>query len=191
MTPIRHKYGQIGVLYYFGFLNRPNNMSQTYLFSEPCITISREIIFKSTPLGKLKEVLPLSSLVNLLPSKCNPAGAKPWFNPEGMLGLMFLKSYTELSDSFLIEQLNGNWHMQFFCGIQLADNEQIRDASIVSRIRSYIAKHIDMSVFQKDLVSTWEVEMDQTHLNMQDATVYESYIKYPTDVIYYGIVANF
>ena len=64
--------------------------------------------------------------------------------------------------------------MQFFCGIQLADNEQIRDAS------------------QQDLVSTWEVEMDQTHLNMQDATVYEkSYIKYPTDVIYYGIVANF
>ncbi len=157
-------------------------MSQMYLFSPSSVQSNRELIFKTTPLGKLHATLPLTDLANFLPVKESPSGAKGWFSKEGMLALMFLKSYVGVSDESLIEQLNGNWHMQFFCGMQLADNEQIKDFSIVSRIRSYLSTYLDLSISQKELIASWKNDMDQTHINMQDATVYESYIKFPTDV---------
>lgn len=158
-------------------------MVQKYLFSHSELASSREIIFRATPLGKLRSVLPLEDLTNQLPAKSCAQGAKPWFDRRGLIALMFLKSYySELSDASLIEQMNGNWHMQLFCGIQLADHEQIKDLSIVSRIRTYLGKYLDLSVFQQGLISHWKEDMKQTHVNMQDATVYESYIKYPTDV---------
>lgn len=153
-----------------------------YLFSPSSVQSNRELIFKTTPLGKLRETLPLLDLATLLPVKENPEGAKAWFSREGMLALMFLKSYVGVSDASLIEQLNGNWHMQFFCGMQLADTEQIKDESIVSRIRTYLGEYLDLSILQKELISSWKIDMNQTHINMQDATVYESYIKFPTDV---------
>ena len=46
-----------------------------------------------------------------------PQGNKPMFPPEGEVALMFLKSYTGLSDDRLVEMLNGNIHMQMFCGV--------------------------------------------------------------------------
>ena len=43
------------------------------------------------------------------------------FPPEGEIALMFLKSYTGLSDDGLIEMLNGSVYMQLFFGIHMAN----------------------------------------------------------------------
>ena len=94
-------------------------MLQKYLFSESELQTPREIIFASSPLGKLRSVIPLEELSKQLPQKKFPQGAKCWLDRSGMLALLFLKAYTGLSDASLIEYLNGNWQMQLFCGISL------------------------------------------------------------------------
>ena len=43
------------------------------------------------------------------------------FPPEGEIVLMFLRSYTGLSDDGLIEMLNGSVYMQLFFGIHMAN----------------------------------------------------------------------
>ena|ERR1022692_900473 len=92
------------------------------------------------------------------------------------MALQILKSYYRCSDAMLIEQLNGNWQMQMFCGIQLKQGEQIKDRDIVGRWRSFLSKKMDMDKLQISWVQHWKQFMQQTHIGFCDATVYESYI---------------
>ena len=80
-----------------------------------------------------------------------PQGYKPMFPPEGEVGLMFLKSYTALSDDGLVEMLNGSIHMQIFCGVLIDPAELIKDGKIVSAIRNRIGKVLDIKELQKGL----------------------------------------
>jgi len=81
----------------------------------------------------------------------------------------------------LIELLNGNWQMQMFCGIQLLGSQQIKDKDIVSRWRTYLSRHLNIDKLQISCVQHWKPYMEHTHSGFCDATVYESYITYPTD----------
>jgi hypothetical protein len=72
--------------------------------------------------------------------------------------------------------------MQMFCGIQLADNELIRDNAFVSNVRTYLGKHIDFDAFQQTLVNNWKQEIPDKQVLMMDASCYEVYIRFPTDV---------
>jgi hypothetical protein len=69
-----------------------------------------------------------------------------------------------------------------FCGIQLSDNQMIRDNAFVSNVRTYLAKHIDLEVFQQTLIANWKHEIPDRQVVLMDATCYESYIRFPTDV---------
>jgi hypothetical protein len=82
----------------------------------------------------------------------------------------------------LIERFNTDWSLQIFCGKFLKDDQKIRDNSIVSRIRSYLAKHVDMYQVQDILINHWKRDMNNTHVLLMDATCYESYLRFPTDV---------
>ena len=62
------------------------------------------------------------------------------FSPEGEVTLMFLKSYTGLSDDGLIELLNGSIHMQLFCGVLIDPQNPIKNGKIVSAIRNRLAR---------------------------------------------------
>jgi transposase, IS5 family len=108
-------------------------------------------------------------------------GYKAWFDVKGGIALQVLKSYYRISDALLIEQLNGNWQMQFFCGIQLRHGEQIKDQDIVSRWRSYLARHIDIDKMQQSCAEQWKRYMQRVRTGFTDATVFESHIEYPTD----------
>lgn len=99
-----------------------------------------------------------------------------------MFALMFLKHYTGLSDEKLLECLNTDWRMQYFCGIDLSDFNLIKDNAFVSNVRTYIATHFDLDTFQTILVQHWKDEIPDTNSISVDATCYESYIRYPTDV---------
>ena len=144
---------------------------------------SKLYIFKhQTPLGKLHDCIPWDQLADCLPEEnCGP-GAPRWFSAQGMLGLMFLKAYLNLSDEKLIERFNTDWALQLFCGKLLKDNQRIKDKAIVSRIRNYIAEHTDWQQLQGVLINHWKRDMNNTHVLLMDATCYESYIRYPTDV---------
>lgn len=96
---------------------------------------------------------------------------------------MFLKSYLKLSDEKIIDQMNcGNWVMQWFCGIRLGEGEQIKDRGIISRWRVKLGKHLDEEAIQKILIKEWSGDIEDQKTNVSDATCYESYVRYPTDV---------
>lgn len=144
----------------------------------------QDLAFINTPLGQLYQAIPFESLSKLvlLPRRAmSDKGCKPWFDVKGGIALQILKSYFGLSDTMLIEMLNGNWQMQMFCGIQLKPGEQIKDKDIVGRWRSHLSKNLDIDKLQISCVHHWKPLMQHTHTGFCDATVYESYIEYPTD----------
>jgi len=141
--------------------------------------------FLSTDIGQLHQAIPWQELAALVPAPAHAKsglGCKPWFGVQGGIGLMLLKHYLQLSDAKLIERLNTDWSLQYFCGIQLQAGEAIRDRDLPSWWRGYIGQHLDISKWQKVLASKWKKHMEQTQTTSQDATCYESRIAYPTDV---------
>lgn len=138
--------------------------------------------FKDSKLGGIHQSIPWDQLADCLPEENSGPGAPRWFSARGMFGLMFLKSYLNVSDEKLIERFNTDWSLQLFCNKLLKDGQKIRDKAIVSRIRAYIAEHTDWQQLQEVLINHWKRDMNNTHVLLMDATCYESYIRFPTDV---------
>ncbi|MCP3891465.1 MAG: transposase [Desulfobulbaceae bacterium] len=139
--------------------------------------------FISTKLGKLYLTIPFKEIASRYPAKKNNCGAKPIFSLKGGIGLMFIKGYlNNCSDEKIVEQLNFNWAMQLFCDIRLGEGKMIKDRGIISRWRSYLGTHLKEDEIQKVLVSHWSEHIEQQQTNVADATCYESYVRYPTDV---------
>lgn len=162
--------------------NKPNYLLLMYLFCQQTLKTEKEIIFEHTELGKLRKALPIEKLGELLPKKKHKSGAPGWVTHHGMIAMLFLQAYTKFSDRKFIDHFNANWQMQMFCGTQLPLNQTIKDRNLMSRIRKQIAQHLDLAKFQTMLVSHWKPLMADTHVGMSDATVYESHMRYPTDV---------
>ncbi len=156
----------------------------TLLFPDNEIHDLSFTIFLKSELGQIYQAIPFKELAKHFDSKIpkSTKGRKPIFTTEGGLGLMFLKHYLGLSDKKLIERLNSDWQMQYFCGIKIRITHPIRDKDIVSRWRKYFGIHMDIDKMQDTLTQAWKLYLKQTHVLMDDATCYESYIKYPTDV---------
>lgn len=156
---------------------------QYTLFDLNSPSFTKLYIFKSTTdLGRIHQTIDWDGLVALLPKKKNPSGAPSWLPAQGYFGLMFLKHYTGLSDEKLLERLNTDWAMQMFCGALFTENQAIRDNSFVSKVRGYLAHSLDMAAVQKVLISAWKAEIPDKNAVFMDATCYEVYIRFPTDV---------
>lgn len=159
-------------------------MQYTLLNPETTFSSKWYIFKKTTELGKIYETIAWTELEQLLPPKTSPKGAPAWLKPQGYFGMMFLKHYTGLSDEKLLDLFHSCSSMQLFCGILLEEHQQIKNNAFVSHIRSYLSKHLDIKDFQKVMNSYWKKsgDLENTHLLMMDATCFESYIRYPTDV---------
>jgi hypothetical protein len=156
--------------------------SKLLLFSDKKIL---DQIFLQTDLGRLYLAIPFEELAQKIPSRKHQQsgrGCKPWFDVKGGIALQILKHYHNLSDELLIERINTDWSMQMFCGISLKRGERIEDKSIVSSWRIYLAEHLDIKELQHVFVLHWKGHMEQTHIGSQDATCYESGVRYPTDI---------
>lgn len=99
-----------------------------------------------------------------------------------MVALMILKHYTGLSDEKLLHRLNTDYAMQYFCGIELKNGKLIKDNSFVSNVRTQISKYFDLDEIQTLFINHWKPEIENQDTITIDATCYESYIRYPTDV---------
>lgn len=155
---------------------------QTELFQAKQYLNPQWYFFKDSDLGKVYDSVPWEELSECLPRINDGPGAPRWFSNRGMLGLMFLKAYLNISDEKLVERFNSDYCLQMFCGKLLKRDERIRDKAIVSRVRSYIAENADWKELQSVLINHWKRDMNNTHVLMMDATCYESYIRFPTDV---------
>lgn len=137
--------------------------------------------FQESEIGKIYQRLPWDDLVKSLKIKEFKKGPQRYFTPEGMLALMFLKSYVDCSDRKLIEHLNGNINFQLFCGVFLG-TERIANYKIVSHIRSYLSSNLDIKQAQKVLSAYWKPFINQSNIMLEDATCYETSMRYPTNV---------
>ena len=140
--------------------------------------------FLETDLGRLYLAIPFEALAKRVPVPAQARsgiGCKPWFDVKGGIALQFLKHNLGLSDEKLIERLNTDWAMQLFCGVSLKPGERIRDKDIVGSWRKYLGFHMDLNGMQQELSSYWKPYMNHTNIGGQDATCYESGIRYPTD----------
>ena len=82
----------------------------------------------------------------------------------------------------MLERYNSDLMLQYFCGKVLAEDQQIRDLTIMTRIRAYLEKYCEWERLQEVLTSHWKHDVNNTHVLLMDATCYESYIRFPTDV---------
>ena len=138
--------------------------------------------FKNSLFGQIHDSLPWEELAALLPEENTGPGAPKWFDARGMFALMFLKAYLNVSDRQLIERFNTDYSLQMFCGKLLAEDKQIRDTTIMTRVRKYIEEHCEWERIQEVLLDCWKRDVDNSHVLLMDATCYESYIRFPTDV---------
>jgi transposase, IS5 family len=144
----------------------------------------QEAAFLSTDLGQLYQSVPFKILATKIPLPAyekSGRGRKPFLKVEGAIALMILKHYLGLSDELLIERLNTDWCMQYFCGVQLGVRK-IKDKNLVSWWRAYLGNHLNIAELQGVLIKNWKPYMEQTHVTMMDATCYESHLRYPTAV---------
>ena len=129
--------------------------------------------FLQTDVGRLYLAIPFDALAAKIPSpkhSISGKGCKPWMDVKGGLALMFLKHYLCLSDALLMERINTDWSLQYFCGVQLKPHEVIKDTNLPSYWRSYIGTHLDIAALQKELAAFWKVELTDTSISSQDAT---------------------
>jgi len=137
--------------------------------------------FLESELGKIYQAIPWEKLIKSLKLRENRKGRSSQFSPQGKLALMFLKSYTGLSDRKLYEHMNGSIQYQLFCGIFLGP-EKLADFKIISRVRTEIAKKLNIRVTQDVLAKAWKPYMENPNIVLEDATCYESYMRFPTNV---------
>jgi len=137
--------------------------------------------FLESELGKIYQVIPWNDLIKLLQLKEPRQGRVAYFNSQGKLALMFLKAYTGLSDRKLVEHLNGSLEFQMFCGIFLGP-ERLVDFKFVSKIRGELAGKLQISTVQQAFSKAWKPYINQPNVILEDATCYESYIRYPTNI---------
>jgi hypothetical protein len=137
--------------------------------------------FQASELGRIYKAIPWIGLAKALKIRENSKGPDRIFSPQGMLALMFLKSYVTCSDKKLILYLNGNIDFQMFCGIFLGP-ERIINYKIVSDIRCDLSKGMDIKKLQEVLAIYWKPYLKGTNIMMEDATCYETSMRYPTNV---------
>lgn len=138
--------------------------------------------FLESDLGFLYQSIPWAELVSAFNLKEHNKGPDCVFPPEGKIALMFLKPYSGMSDNQLLSHINGSQHYQFFCGIQIDPEHPLENFKIISQIRCELAQNFPMDTVQESLAHHWLPYLDDPDKIVMDATCYESYIRYPTDV---------
>ena len=145
--------------------------------------------FKRTELGRIKTLLPLREMANSFGlkeehPKCLRVkrGRKPFFTPEGKVALAFLKSYTGLSAPKLMDALNANIHYQIFCGIRIRPDYPMTNYKLIDSKLLELSKGLRIQEQQKVLADRWMPYMKNLDTVYTDATCYESWMRYPTDV---------
>ena len=137
--------------------------------------------FRHSELGHIYQAIPWHELAKKLKIREYRKGPDRIFSPQGMLALMFLKSYVGCSDRKLMSHLNGNIDFQMFCGIFLGP-DRISNYKVISEIRCQLASHLDIKSLQEVLAQSWKSYLLDTNIMLEDATCYETSMRYPTDV---------
>ena len=163
----------------------PNNILHAEVCFPHFASADRWDYFLQSSLGQIYRCIPWKSLVDCveyrLPKK-SETGRKGRLDTHGKIALMFLKAYLNVSDKELVERLNTDYSLQYFCHCYVPAHNPIRDQNLPSKIRVELGQYISYEDFQKKLAEAWKDDLDHHDISMQDATCYESMMRYPTSV---------
>jgi Transposase domain (DUF772). len=163
-------------------IQKISEIHPTFYFTEFDLFSRYRKSFEQSELGRLHSSFPFAAFCKSIGLVDNPKGRCSYFTAHGKVGLMLLKSYTGLSDSDLIEQLNGNIHFQLFCGVWIDPDHPLTNAKIVSAIRCEVASLLNIDSAQQALAIHWKPYMENLQVCMTDATCYESFMRFPTNI---------
>jgi len=138
--------------------------------------------FINSELGKIYQIIPWADLVRSFNLKRSQRGRPSIFSPEGKIALMILKQYTGLSDNLLLQRLNSDYQFQFFCGVTIPVENPLKNFKIISEIRTELGNNLDIQLSQKVLAQHWKPYINDTNVVLEDATCYETWMRYPTSV---------
>ncbi len=68
-----------------------------------------------------------------------------------------------------------------FCGIFLGPN-RLNDFNIVSRLRAELSRKLDIKTTQHILTNAWKPYINAPNVILEDATCYETSVRFPTNV---------
>ena len=93
--------------------------------------------FKTIELGELYASIPWTALVRDVGRRLGikNKGPKPYFDLHAKLALMILKPYFSCSDNQLMERLNTDWSVQFFCNVYIRIEDELPNYKVISKIR--------------------------------------------------------
>lgn len=155
---------------------------QLKLFSAKDGLTLEVIRFYKSKLGALYEALPIKALAKDIEVELSGMGRDPILSVAGKIGLCILKHYWKMSDAKLVEQLNTNPAARLFCALPVHYMRWIKDEDLPSRARLWLSEHMDWAKVEKQLMSFWDEDLEDTQVSLMDATCYESHVAYPTDV---------
>lgn len=139
--------------------------------------------FINSEIGTIYQAIPWQELCKQFRPLINEKrGKKPEFAMQGKIALQFLKAKSGLSDKDLMERISSDYKYQFFCGVYYRPGDKIPGFKLLSDIRCELAQRLKIGSFQAILASAWKPYMKDAQVMLSDATCYESYIRYPTDV---------
>lgn len=139
--------------------------------------------FINSELGSIYQAVPWKDLCKLFRlNKRETRGQKPEFELQGKIAMQFLKAKSGLSDKDLMERIATDYSYQFFCGVYYRPEDKIPGFKLISDIRCELAHRFKIGDLQKVLATLWKPYMKDTTILLSDATCYESYVRYPTDV---------
>ena len=176
-------------------IQKLSDIQQEFAFTEFDFYQRYAESFKTSELGRIKSLLPFRKMAisfGLIEEKPNRLRVKPgrksFFTPEGKVALVFLKMYTGLSAPKLMEALNGNIHSQIFCGISISPEYQLTNYKLIDSILLELSKKLKIQELQKVLADAWKPYMKNLDTVYTDASCYESLMRFPTDVKFFGSV---
>jgi len=106
---------------------------------------------------------------------------RPSLDCRLVMGVLFLKHMTGLSDEDIVKSVNENPYMQVFCGLDYFATEPVMDSSSLSKIR----KRLGATYFAELERETYRLLVERKIIKgkgmLLDATVFPEQVRYPTD----------
>ena len=109
------------------------------------------------------------------------ADGRPSLDGRLVLGVLFLKHLTGLSDEEIIQMVQENPYMQAFCGLDSFRTEPLMDSSSLCKIRKRLGKEYFAELENETYRILIERKIIKGKGMLLDATVFPEYVRYPTD----------
>jgi len=129
---------------------------------------------------KIGKLLPWEEIESRYMRQFSEIG-RPSLDGRLVIGVLFLKHMTGLSDEEIIQSVRENPYMQAFCGLDSFATEPFMDSSSLCKIRKRLGKKYFAELERETYRILIERKIIRGKGMLLDATVFPEYVRYPTD----------